>query len=162
MPATPRPAAVLFLTGAMTFTGANVAFGKAIVAEIPVYAFMLFRFAVASAALAVMVRGESGPRLRDMQAGQWRDLALMSLLGMVGFTVLMLEGLKRTSAVDAGIITATMPAAVAALGVLFMGDRLSIFDKATGAAIRTALHEGLEVARLLVPGAVRQAEPADA
>jgi drug/metabolite transporter (DMT)-like permease len=125
MPATPRLTAVLLLVAAMTLTGANVAFGKAIVAEVPVYAFMLFRFAVASAALAVMVRGEPGPRLKDMQRGEWRDLTLMSLLGMVGFTVLMLEGLKRTSAVDAGIITATLPAVVAALGVVFSGDRLS-------------------------------------
>ena len=125
MPPTSRLAAVLLLVAAMTLTGANVAFGKAIAAEIPVYAFVLFRFAVASAALAVMVRGEPGPRLRDMQPAQWRDLGLMALLGMVGFTVLMLEGLKRTAAVDAGIITATLPAVVAALGVLLSGDRLS-------------------------------------
>jgi len=125
MPPTSRLAAVLLLVAAMTLTGANVAFGKAIAAEIPVYAFVLFRFAVASAALAVMVRGEPGPRRRDMQPAQWRDLGLMALLGMVGFTVLMLEGLKRTAAVDAGIITATLPAVVAALGVLLSGDRLS-------------------------------------
>jgi multiple sugar transport system ATP-binding protein len=29
------------------------------------------------------------------------------------------------------------------VGLTFMGDRLSVFDRATGAAIRTALHEGL-------------------
>jgi drug/metabolite transporter (DMT)-like permease len=104
---------------------ANVAFGKAIVAAVPVYAFVLFRFAVASAALLLVVRGESGPRLKDMTAGQWRDLTLMSLFGMVGFTVLLFEGLKRTSAADAGIITATLPALVALLGVAAMGDRLS-------------------------------------
>jgi drug/metabolite transporter (DMT)-like permease len=72
-----------------------------------------------------MVRGEPGPRLRDMQPGEWRDLALMALLGMVGFTVLMFEGLKRTAAADAGIITATLPAVVAVLGMLFFGDRLA-------------------------------------
>ena len=49
----------------------------------------------------------------------------MSLLGMVGFTVLMFEGLKRTAAADAGIITATLPAVVALLGVALVGDRLS-------------------------------------
>ena len=54
-----------------------------------------------------------------------RDLALMALLGLVGFTVLMLEGLKRTAAADAGIITATLPAVVAALGVVLLGDRLT-------------------------------------
>jgi len=35
----------------MVLTGANVMLGKAIVAGVPVYVFMLFRFLVSSAAL---------------------------------------------------------------------------------------------------------------
>src|SRR6478672_8541996 len=121
----PRLLAALSLIGAMALTGANVAFGKAIAVAIPIYVFVLFRFIVASLALAPMALREPGPKLSGMSWVQWRDLALMALLGMVGFTVLMLEGLKRTAAADAGIITATLPAVVAALGVVFMGDRLS-------------------------------------
>ena len=49
----------------------------------------------------------------------------MAMLGMVGFTVLMFEGLKRTAAADAGIITATLPAVAAILGAVFAGDRPS-------------------------------------
>jgi drug/metabolite transporter (DMT)-like permease len=120
-----RPTAALLLLAAMTLTGANVAFGKAVVAEFPIYVFVLFRFAVATIALLLVVGAESGPKLRDMTRGQQRDLVLMSLLGMVGFTVLMFEGLKRTAAADAGIITATLPAVVALLGVIVVGDRLS-------------------------------------
>ena len=120
-----RLLAAALLIGAMTLTGANIAIGKAIVAEIPVYVFLLMRFVVAVAALALLVRGEPGPRLSEMSGTERRDLALMALLGMVGFTVLMLEGLKRTAAADAGIITATLPAVVAALGVAFAGERLS-------------------------------------
>jgi drug/metabolite transporter (DMT)-like permease len=117
--------AALSLVAAMTLTGVNVAFGKAIVAAVPVYLFVAFRFAVASLALAPMASGEPGPKLSHMRRGEWRDLLLMALLGMVGFTVFLLEGLKRTSAADAGIITATLPAVVAAFGVLFAGERLS-------------------------------------
>ena len=106
----PRLLAALSLIAAMALTGANVAFGKAIAVAVPVYIFVLFRFVVASLALAPMARGEPGPKLLQMSLGEWRDLALMALLGMVGFTVLMLEGLKRTAAADAGIITATLPA----------------------------------------------------
>ena len=125
MPPPARLAAALSLVAAMTLTGANVAFGKAIVAAVPVYLFVLFRFAVASAALLAIVSAEGGPKLRDMSRSEWRDLVLMSLLGLVGFTILMFEGLKRTAAADAGIITATLPAAAALLGVIVMGDRLS-------------------------------------
>ena len=60
-----RLLAAASLIGAMTLTGANVAFGKAIVAEIPVYVFLLMRFVVAVAALALSYaasRGRSSPR----------------------------------------------------------------------------------------------------
>ncbi len=120
-----RPAAALSLLAAMTLTGANVAFGKAVVAEFPIYVFVLFRFIVASVALLLLVGAEGGPKLREMMLGQQRDLVLMSLLGMVAFTVLMFEGLKRIAAADAGIITATLPAVVALLSVIVIGDRLS-------------------------------------
>lgn len=120
-----RPAAAASLLAAMTLTGANVAFGKAVVAEFPIYVFVLFRFAVSCLALLPLASAEEGPRLRDMSHRELRDLVLMSLLGMVGFTVLMFEGLRRTAAADAGIITATLPAVVALLGVALIGDRLS-------------------------------------
>jgi len=123
MPPSLRLSATLSLIAAMTLTGANVAFAKAIVAEIPVYVLVLLRFAVASLALVVLAPYEPGPRLTAMTAAQWRDLTLMALLGMVGFTVLMLEGLKRTAAADAGIITATLPAVAAVLGAVFAGER---------------------------------------
>lgn len=164
MSSSTRLLAAASLIGAMMLTGANVAIGKAIVAEIPVYVFLLMRFAVAVAALALLVRGEPGPRLREMSGTERRDLALMALLGMVGFTVLMLEGLKRTTAADAGIITATLPAVVAALGLAFAGERLSrtqlaavgmavaglVLVQATGAAGGAATLVG----NLLVGGAV--------
>ena len=114
MPLTPRATAALPLSAAMALTGANVAFGKAIAAEVSVYVFVWFRFA--SAALALLVRSEPGSKLAEMTARQWRDLTLMALLGLVGFIVLMFEGLRRTAAADAGIITAALPAVVALLG----------------------------------------------
>jgi drug/metabolite transporter (DMT)-like permease len=125
MPPRLRLSATLSLIAAMLLTGANVAFAKALAAEMPVYVIVLFRFAVASLALALLARYEPGPRLSAMTAAQWRDLTLMALLGMVGFTVLMLEGLQRTAAADAGIITATLPAVAALLGALLGGGRPS-------------------------------------
>lgn len=113
-----RLAALLSLTAAMVLTGANVVLGKVIVAEVPV------RFLVSTAALLPLAYREPGPKLRHMRGRQVRDLTLMALLGMIGFTALMFEGLKRTSAADAGIITATLPAVVALLGLAVMRERL--------------------------------------
>lgn len=120
------PRALVSLMCAMTLTGANVPLAKAIVADIPLFAFLFFRFALASAALAVLVPFEAGPRLRQMPASAVRDVAAMSLVGMLGYSVLILEGVRRTSASDAGIITATLPAVVAVLSVAFMRERLAL------------------------------------
>jgi len=139
-----RLAAPASLTAAMVLTGANVVLGKAVVAEVPVYLFMLFRFLVSTAALLALVHGEPGPKLRQMQRGQARDLTFMALLGMIGFTALLFEGLKRTSASEAGIITATLPAVVALLGVAVLRERLTIAQ---------ACAVGLAVAGLLLVAA---------
>ena len=110
----------------MVLTGANVVLAKAISAELPVYVVLVFRFLLATVALAVLARHEPGPRLKHMTARQGRDLAAMAVVGMVGFTALLFEGLKRTSAADAGIITATLPAVAALLGILVMGERVRL------------------------------------
>jgi hypothetical protein len=53
----------------MVLTGANVVLGKAIIAEVPVYLFMLFRFGVSTAAVLPLVSREAGPKLRQMTRG---------------------------------------------------------------------------------------------
>lgn len=108
----------------MTLTGANVPLAKAIGEHVPIYAFLVFRFALSTAALAVLARWEPGPRLRAMSLIQTRDVIAMSLFGMVGYTILIFEGVSRTSASDAGIIAATLPAVVAVMSVLLLADRL--------------------------------------
>lgn len=108
----------------MTMTGANVPLAKSIVAHVPLLWFLVFRFAVSSLALAALAAREPGPRLAAMSLRDGAALAAMSLLGMVGYTLLVFEGVRRTAAMDAGIITATLPVVVALLGVAVLGDRL--------------------------------------
>jgi len=118
-----RHIAALYLFAAMMLTGANLPLGKLLVSEIPIYLFIFYRFLLCSIALALLVGREEGPLLRSMTGTQLRDVVLMALFGMLGFTVLILQGLRRTSAIDAGVITATIPAVVVLLGVIFLGDR---------------------------------------
>lgn len=108
----------------MMMTGANLPIGKVVAGEMPVYIFTFFRFLVSCAALMLLVRVERGPTLRAMPPRRVVDLIGMALFGMIGYTVFMLEGVKRTAAGDAGIITATMPAVVAILGLLILRERL--------------------------------------
>ena len=68
-----RLAAAASLLAAMTLTGANVAFGKAVVAEFPIYVFVLFRFVISCLALLPLASAEEGPRLRHMTRAELRD-----------------------------------------------------------------------------------------
>lgn len=113
-----RLTATLCLVLAMAFTGANVPAGKVLVAEMPVLALLVVRFAVATATLALLVRGEDSPGFGSLSGRDWVDLVVMALVGSILFMFFMLEGTKRTAAVDVGIITATIPAAVTLLGAV--------------------------------------------
>lgn len=56
----------------------------------------------------------------------WRDAALLLLqaaAGSVGYTVLLIEGVRRCGAADAGIVAGTLPAVSALVSVLFLGER---------------------------------------
>lgn len=107
----------------MMLTGLNLPLGKYLVAHVPIYLFAFYRFAVCSFGLALIVRSEDGPHLRQMTLTQIRDVGAMALFGMVGFMTLMLAGLRKTSAIDAGVITATIPAVVVVMGFIFLKER---------------------------------------
>ncbi|WP_321817954.1 MULTISPECIES: DMT family transporter [unclassified Paraburkholderia] len=110
----------LFLVAAMLLVGSNVGIGKTIVAFLPVDLFALLRFVIALAVLWPLLRVA---RMRRVKRGEWLNLFLQALFGTFGFTLLMLGGVHRTSAVAAGVITSTIPAIVALFSWLFLRER---------------------------------------
>ena len=110
----------LFLIAAMLLVGSNVGIGKSIVAFVPVPLFALLRFVIAIAVLWPLLRIG---KLRRVKKGEWLNLFLQALFGTFGFTLLMLNGVHRTSAVAAGVITSTIPAVVALFSWLFLKER---------------------------------------
>jgi drug/metabolite transporter (DMT)-like permease len=113
------------LTLAMIIVGSSVVFGKVIIQSFPVFLASGLRFAVATAIiLPLVVNSEGGfPRVprRD-----WLILIIMALCGQILFTVLLLFGLKMTSAMEAGIITSTTPAAMGMVAFLVLRERLGL------------------------------------
>ncbi|XQM34534.1 EamA domain-containing protein [Cupriavidus sp. H19C3] len=112
----------LLLIAAMALVGSNVGLGKSIIAEVPVLLFALLRFAIAVACLAPWYRPA---RMRRVARAEWRNLFLMAFFGTFGFTLLMLGGVRLTSAMAAGVITSTIPATVAILSWLLLREHLS-------------------------------------
>ncbi|WP_310634305.1 MULTISPECIES: DMT family transporter [unclassified Paraburkholderia] len=109
-----------FLVAAMLLVGSNVGIGKSIVAYLPVPLFALLRFVIALAVLWPLLRLA---RMRRVKRDEWINLFLQALFGTFGFTLLMLGGVHRTSAVAAGVITSTIPAVVALFAWLFLRER---------------------------------------
>ncbi|POR49124.1 threonine/homoserine efflux transporter RhtA [Paraburkholderia eburnea] len=104
----------------MLLVGSNVGIGKTIVAFLPVELFALLRFVIALAVLWPLLRLA---RMRRVKRDEWLNLFLQALFGTFGFTLLMLGGVHRTSAVAAGVITSTIPAVVALFSWLFLRER---------------------------------------
>ncbi len=106
----------------MALVGTNVGLGKAIIAYVPVLLFALLRFVIAIVCLAPWYRPS---RMRQVSRGEWINLFLQAFFGTFLFTLLMLNGVRLTSAMAAGVITSTIPATVAILSWLVLRERLS-------------------------------------
>ncbi len=117
--------ACLELATAMAIVGSAVVVGKLLVARVPVFLVGGLRLALACVVLVpVLLVAERGwPRLSRRDLGV---LTLQAFTGIFLFTVLLLGGLRLTSASAAGIVTGTTPAVAGALSVLFLGERLTV------------------------------------
>lgn len=118
--------AYLQLAAAMALVGANIPVAKAAAPFIPIFIFSLIRYAVSIVALAPFIAREAGPRFRDLDGTERTYLFLQALCGGLLYMVLMLYGLRYTSAMNAGIITSTVPVCVAVLAAILLGERFGL------------------------------------
>ena len=134
------------LASSMVLVGSYVGLSKLLVGVFPVFLLAWLRFGIAALAMPHWLRrapGEPALSPRDRRLLFWE-----SFLGNFGFSICMLFGVAATSAVAAGVVMATMPAMVALLSRLFLGDRL---DARMTAAIVCAV-AGIGVLALLRGG----------
>jgi drug/metabolite transporter (DMT)-like permease len=117
----------------MALVGSYVALSKPLVAVIPVFLLAWLRFGIGALAMLHWLRRPADEA--PLTPATRRLLFLESFLGNFLFSIFMLFGVSMTSAVSAGIILAALPAVVAVLSWLFLGDRV---DRATWAAVACA------------------------
>ena len=129
---TPRPAATvaspapplsayLCLIGGMAVVGAYVGFSKVIVETVPVFLLATIRFGIAAVAMLPWTFPRGGLAIA------WplrRTLVGESFFGNFLFSICMLSGVARTSATAAGLIMSMLPAAVALLSLVALGERV--------------------------------------
>jgi drug/metabolite transporter (DMT)-like permease len=112
----------LYLTLAMLTVASTVTASKIIAAGMPPFTATALRFAVAFP-LFVMLMRWNGARLPRLRWRQWAILVVQAGAGSVGYTTLLIAGLRLTTAADAGVIIGTLPIVSAALSIVVLGER---------------------------------------
>lgn len=110
------------LTAAMVTVGSTVVASKIIGTGLPVFTATALRFAIAFPIFLVMMRlaGASWPKLARHE---WIILLIQAGAGSVGYTTLLISGMRLTSAADAAVILGTLPLVAAAISILVLGER---------------------------------------
>lgn len=106
----------------MLMVGGNIAIGKAVLADLPVFLFAFIRFLIACLVLAPGML--LAPVRRGLDRGAVRGLFLQSFFGCFLFSLFMLYGVTLTSATSAGIITSATPSLIALLAWLWLRERV--------------------------------------
>jgi len=108
------------LAASMALVGSYVGLSKLLVSVFPVFLLAWLRFGIAALAMAHWVHRVPGDPVlspHDRKLLFWE-----SFLGNFLFSIFMLFGVALTSAVAAGVVMAAIPAAVALLSRLFLGE----------------------------------------
>jgi drug/metabolite transporter (DMT)-like permease len=115
--------AYLQLSAAMVIVGANVGVGKVLGQALPIALIIGLRCLLACLLLWPLARWIEG-RVRPSFA-VLRNLAAQAAVGTLLFNAALLAGLRQTSALEAGLVLATMPAVVAIGSALWLGERMA-------------------------------------
>ena len=117
-----RIVAYACLALSMSLVGSYVALSKPLVAALPVFLLAWLRFGIGGAAMLHWLKKPTDEAPMTLQTK--RLLFLESFLGNFLFSICMLFGVSMTGAVTAGIVMATIPAAVALMSWAFLGERI--------------------------------------
>lgn len=115
-------AAYVSLAASMAIVGGYVGLSKLLVVVFPVFLLAWLRFGIAALAMAGWVRRRDGDA--PLSRRDHRLLFWQSFFGNFLFSICMLFGVALTSALAAGVIMSTIPAAVALLSHWLLGERI--------------------------------------
>lgn len=116
----------LYCALAMVGVGSTMVASKLIAHGLPPFAATALRFAIAFPLFvaAMRFRGERWPRL-GLRDGLL--VIVQAASGSVGYTVLLLAGMRHTSATDAGVIAGCLPAVAALISVVALREQPRAF-----------------------------------
>jgi len=107
-----------------SLVGSYIGLSKLLLAVFPVFLLAWLRFGLAAVMMLPWLRKDAGEAALDTRT-RWL-LFLESFIGNFLFSICLLFGLQRSSALAAGVIMAGIPAAVALLSRVFLRERISL------------------------------------
>lgn len=114
-----------FLALSMALVGLNVPVAKLLAEDLPVPLIAGLRCVIACLVLLPLLRAAGvRPQLPDRRLA-W-NLALQAAFGTVLYNLALLAGLRLTSALEGGLMLATLPAMVAIGGALWLREALAL------------------------------------
>ncbi|EFH11735.1 EamA family transporter, partial [Teichococcus cervicalis] len=110
------------LAASMALVGANVGVAKLLAGVLPIALIVGLRCLLACLVLWPLARALEG-RSRP-SAAALRNLAAQAALGTLLYNAALLTGLRHTTALEAGLVLATLPAVIALGSALWLRERL--------------------------------------
>jgi len=120
--ARPQWLAYIALASSMALVGSYVGLSRLLLDVFPLFVLAWLRFGIAAIAMAGWWRAE--PEAATLTAKERVFVFLQSFFGNFLFSICMLGGMQRSTAVSAGVVMATIPAMVAVLSWLVLKEQV--------------------------------------
>jgi drug/metabolite transporter (DMT)-like permease len=115
---------ILYLILANIFWAGNYVFGKFVVQELPPIQITLIRWCIAILFLFPIAHFIERPKWKAIWKS-WKVIVAMSLLGVIGYNILLYQALQYTSALNAALVNALNPGTIVVFSVILLGERLT-------------------------------------
>ncbi len=112
---------LLAFAAAFMIWGTNTVFIKISIDALPTSLYILIRFGLATLILLPFMLN----KYKKLRKKQWIQIISSSIIGLVIFMVLMGEGLKRTSAIEASLIFLTGPVFMYVLSIEVLKEKFN-------------------------------------
>ena len=115
---------IFFLLAGMALFGSATPVSKMVGEEFPVFTASLLRVMLGALALLPFVFRDFFTQVSRIKRRDWVYLSLISMFGMVGFTLFLIYGMKFISGVAGSLVMSFTPALTALAAFAFMGSPL--------------------------------------
>lgn len=119
-----RAVGILYLLAGMTLFGSATPISKMVGEGFPIFTASFLRVLLGALTLLPFVYADFRTEVSKITRGDWLYLSLISLFGMVGFTLFLIYGMRFISGVAGSIIMSFTPALTALAAWLFMRSPL--------------------------------------